>query len=356
MRTAPVMRAAWWSLLLAIPALFVSPALADPKLESALDGMKNAGYAFSVLVSRDGNVILERGYGFADSARQCPAGESTLYNIASINKSFTAIAAFQLRHQGRLRFEEKLPAFFRDVPADKRSITVEHLLTHTSGLPQRYASEGMETRDDAVGAILADTLGSAPGAAFSYSNENYDLLAAIIEVRSAMAYEQYVRANILAPAGMQDTRFWVDVPPRAGCPVASVLQEPGSRGTRDWGYMGSGGIYASVADLQRWFLALANGTLLRSDDLAAMWEPRSNAGAPAIARGWFISQTRGEKEIWTRGNESWGHNAVLRWFPGRRLLVIVATNSGELGDRHTTANRLVSDRIVETMLEGGTVR
>ena len=306
-------------------------------------------YAASVLVAVDGDVILQKGYGWTGSTRQFPATDKTLFNVASITKSFTAIAIFLLKDQGRLRLEDTLPLFFKDVSKDKQSITVRQLLLHTSGLKQNYASDGITERDLAVAAILKDDLKFAPGTDFSYSNENYELLAAIIEVVSGVSYEMFVRENILAKAKMNDSKFWAEAAGLENQTVAQKnreLQPDNLR--RNWGYIGSGGLYTTVVDLYRWFTSLKNGDILSPKSLSLMWEPQKTLSETDVAFGWFVSNPGGgQKEIWTRGTEDWGHNGVLRWFPERRTVIIVLTNSGELGDKSVTGNRLISDGIAK---------
>ncbi|MBP2681743.1 MAG: hypothetical protein H6Q78_1606, partial [Candidatus Krumholzibacteriota bacterium] len=190
-----------------------------------------------------------------------------------------------------------------------------------------------------------------PGSGFSYSNENYDLLAAIVETASGATYEQYVRDHILRRARMEETRFWEEAGSDGECAVASMKQKPlVAPGTRDWGYIGSGGMFSTVGDLHRWFIALIDGDLIPKDDLRLMWSRQWKAGSTGIAFGWFLTEASGQIEIWTRGNESWGHNAVVRWFPEKRILVVVETNSGELDDKNATGNRVISNRIVDILL------
>ena len=93
-------------------------------------------YAASVLVAVDGKVILQKGYGWTDAARSSPATPETLFNVASVTKSFTAVSVFQLKDSGRLRLEDTLPVFFEDVPMDKQSVTVRQLLLHTWASPR----------------------------------------------------------------------------------------------------------------------------------------------------------------------------------------------------------------------------
>jgi CubicO group peptidase (beta-lactamase class C family) len=313
----------------------------------------DSSYAASVLVAVDGAVILRGGYGWTDTARSSPATPKTLFNVASVTKSFTAVSMFLLKDAGRLKLEETLPSFFGDVPKDKQSITVRDLLLHTSGLQQNYASDGITDRDLAVRAILRDRLAPARGTGFYYSNENYELLAAIVEVVSGRRFEDFVRENILAKARMDDTKFWEEAEGLGSPAAAPKNRELGPAILkRNWGYLGSGGLYTNVDDLHRWFAALCGGRILQPESLSLMWQPQVELSETSVAYGWFISKPGpSRKEIWTRGTEDWGHNGVLRWFPEAKVLIIVLTNSGELGDKNVTGNRLISDGISKLIFD-----
>ena len=136
-------------------------------------------------------------------------------------------------------------------------------------------------------------------------------------------------------------------------PAASMTRplDPADLG-HNWGFIGSGGIYSNVIDLQRWIGALMDGRLLNESSLKMIWSPRWQLADAGAALGWFVSKAPdGTDEIWTRGTEDWGHNGVVRWFPSRRALVIVQSNSGERGGKNVTANRSISDGLVAVLLD-----
>ena len=321
------------------------------RCDSLLLALVDDAYGAAVLISLHDTVILSAGYGFIDSAHRHAPTDSTLFNLASISKSFTAVCIAQLEAQGLLHRSDTLTRFFPDLPADKRWITIEHCLTHTSGLAQNYAADGTRTLDEAVAAIGRDTLDTLPGTAFRYSNENYELLAAVVEKVSGMPFEAYVRAHVLLPAGMMRTKVWSDLARPSPPEVAAFTRVIGPEvfGV-NWGYIGSGGIYSCTSDLHAWFHALRDGAVLSPAELDTLWTPRVPMSVGHMARGWFVSDTNGTTEIWTRGNEDWGHNAVVRWFPERGVLIIVLTNSGEIGDKNTTGNRILGDALVEVLV------
>jgi len=330
----------------------MQPALSG-KLERYLAEISDSGNAFSALVAVNGSVIFQKGFGWIDSQKTKPASEKTIFNIASITKSFTAEAIFILKEKNLLSMDDSLQKFFRDIPADKRSITIDQLMTHSSGLGQNYLSDGIKDRDSAVRSILQDSLRFKPGTGFAYSNENYEILGAVVEIISHQTYEEFVRENILMKAGMNYTWFWGEAASIDKNLIAGknrILDR--SSTIRNWGYIGSGGIYTNCGDLYNWFEALKNGDIITRNNLEIMWTPQLNLGDNLkISFGWFISETSRGKEIWIRGTEDWGHNAVLRWFPEKKTVVIVLGNSGELGGKNSTANRFISDGILEILFQ-----
>lgn len=352
--------------LLFVLLLFACQDPAPPKIDGALTGPQRAmaeecdsilismvGDAFgaSVLIAVNDTVILNKGYGRIDSAHAVRPTDTTLFNLASISKSFTALCVAQLETAGKLRRSDSLEHFFHELPLDKRAITIEQCLTHSTGLGQRYAADGTRTLADAITAIGRDTLDTIPGARFGYSNENYELLAAVVERVSGKPYETYLRKHVLDPAGLTHTKTWSEMPEPAPPLVAAFTRTIGPEvfGT-NWGYIGSGGLYSCTSDLFAWCKALRSGKIISLAQLDTLWTPRIPLSAGHMARGWFISATNDTREIWTRGTEDWGHNGVVRWFPDRGMLIIVLTNSGELGDKNITGNRLLGDAVVNLLI------
>jgi CubicO group peptidase (beta-lactamase class C family) len=163
----------------------------------------------ALLVARGDTVILHKGYGLADQERCVPVTTRTVFDVASIAKSFAAAAVLRLEADGRLRVEAPIGEYLPDVPPDKRAITLHHLLTHTSGLPRDVGLPSRdlspEERDHMVRAILALPLRSAPGRRHVYSNAGYTLLAAIVERVAGLAFTAVVLEGLLRRGGMTRT-------------------------------------------------------------------------------------------------------------------------------------------------------
>lgn len=313
------------------------------------DSVKD-GYGCSVLIEADGNVVYYKQYGFCIKSANKKTDTKTLFNIASITKTITALGVLKLVQDGKLDVNSKIGRFFSNVHEDKKNITISMLLSHTSGLQQNYVCQGVGSMDTAVIKIMNDTLAFAPGTDFSYSNENYELLAAVIESVSGIDYEQFISREVLMPAGMTNTYFWNE-----GYDMRESIAEMTDltlSPKRDWDFLGSGGIFSNAEDLYKLYKTVKENKILNKEysDLMFKEHFKLKSGL-VIGYGWYINNYGSPgMEKWTRGTESFGHNAVIRWFPDKKITVIVLTNSGELYGPSGTANRTISDAIINVLI------
>ncbi len=299
------------------------------RLDAFLREEAKSGYQGSVLIAVDSRIVLHKGYGFSDPDHTQAVTIATPFWIASISKQFAAAAVLKLVETGRLSLEDTLARFFTSVPDDKREISIHQLLTHTSGLPQRYAADGIADRERAVAAILEGAPASRPGESFQYANDNYNLIAAIVEIVAEEPYESYVRAKLLAPVSMDHTGFWG---PAENPGVAGILA-----GARDpsvlspnWGYRGAVGMFSTAGNLYDWFRALETHRVLSEASWRRMSSPQVKRENVDVGYGWFLSRTaHGSLCLWTRGYEDFGHGAVLATYPDDRLVIVVTSGSGD---------------------------
>ena len=275
-----------------------------------------------ILIQDSGRTVFQQGFGEAGATESA----DTRYWIASISKSFTATLIFRLEERGALKRSDTLDKFFPDAPADKKSITIQQLLTHTSGLPNKYASEGVVDRAEAVRTILALPLLQEPGKSFKYTNDGYSLLAAIAEVAAKTPFRKLLEQEIFRPAQMTNSGLWPTCPGAA--PVLPLSEMPPQAMQREnWGYKGPDGICSDTEDLARWMNALIAGKFLRRETLEEMWKPQTRAGEDEVASGWFGSTSAaGTRIVWTRGTDH-GHNSILKYYPTRKLLVVSLSSS-----------------------------
>jgi len=326
------------------------------KLENCIDALVTKGFSGSVLVALNDSIVLNDGFGFTSAAKKYKVTPTTLFNIASITKTFTALGILKLEENGRLQLTDSLGKYFKVVPPDKKTITIHELLTHTSGLQQHYVDMGVSSREAAVKNILDDTLKFVPGSDFQYSNENYELLAAIIEVASGKSYERFTEDEILVPAKTTNTHFWGEIDDLDAQKVAQKVKDLSKDARkRNWDFLGSGGIYSTSPDLFKLYLAVKSNKIINPESTNRMFQSYRKLSSSSVGYGWFIDETKWDtKEYWTRGTEDFGHNSVLRWFPEDNVVIIVCSNAGEIlggttADKTTTANRIVSDNLMQIL-------
>ena len=254
----------------------VEPSAAERILAAAVDD----GFVGQVLVVVNGEVVLHEEYGLADAESGVPIDTSTVFAIGSVTKAFTRAAILKLAEEERLSLSDPISQYFQDVPADKRDITVDQLVTMRAGFGEYHDDTGDHqamTREEALQRILAQRLRFEPGAEEAYSNSGYTLLAAIIENVSGQPYAEYVRSELMEPAGMTSSGFhgedlWDDT---------QVARGRGGRMYGDnaphhwpfptWVLTGAGGIVANAEDLLAWIRAVRGGDVLGPQALAAFY-------------------------------------------------------------------------------------
>lgn len=303
-------------------------------VDAAAVAAEALGFSGQLHLDINDRLVLSRAYGRSGPGEAPRLSRRTRINIASISKSITAVAAFSLIEGGHLALTDRVDRFLPDAPSATAGITLAQLMEHSSGLPNSYAADGMTDRDQAMAAILAQAPAFAPGSGSLYSNLNYEVLAAVIEIVSGEAYADVVRRQVLLPASMVDTRFWDELDPRTSPDIARVAPtDPDAAFDetalgRNWGYIGSGGIWSTADDVANFVRAVLAERILKAETVDTMLAPRAGARGPsAFTYGWF-NRGGNRPMIWTRGNEDWGHNAVAYWWPGQRTLLTLTSNAG----------------------------
>jgi CubicO group peptidase (beta-lactamase class C family) len=335
---------AW--MLLAAPPSAHAPSLPPPdggaaalaaELDDYLTRCSAFGFSGVVLVAKAGEVVLCKGYGPADRARGTPFSADTAVDIGSLAKQFTAAAIVKLEAEGKLRVEDPLALHLAGVPADKRAITLDQLLTHTSGLERGEGdrSEAL-SRDEMVARILATPLVAAVGTRFSYSNWGYTLLAAVVERASGRTFHSYLREQLFDPLGMSRTGFYGDASrwPRGsvahayfetaeeGCPVDRPLT---------WHATGSGFVITTAPDLLRWERELRDGRLLTPEAKAKLFSGYVRADGPfEYGYGWHVGSAPGARLAFHAGYYK-GSACEYRRYIDQDVATFVATNVGYLG-------------------------
>ena len=236
------------------------------RADSVMLAAEAKGFSGVVRLEKNGQVVLEKGYGKANRDSGTLFTTSTVVQIGSNTKDFTAVAILQLQERGKLKVSDHLGKFFPGAPPDKRGITLLQLMTHQAGFPLGLGPDfDPVSRDQIIRNAMNFKLLFAPGARQSYSNTGYSILAAIIEKVSGKSYDIYVRDNILSPLGLKETGLLL---PRfamtrlahgyapGGRDAGTMLAKPHAIDGPYWNLRGNGGMLSTVSDMHAFYQAL----------------------------------------------------------------------------------------------------
>ena len=307
------------------------------KLDAHMSRLEAYGFSGSLLVAKGGEVILDKGYGFADARRKVPFTAETAFDIGSITKQFTAAAILKLEMQGKLGVGDPISKWFEGVPDDKKGITLHHLLTHSAGLEDIFGDDYDEMpRDRLVKAALASKLLWAPGTRYEYSNAGYSLLAAVVELASGKPYEEYLRENLWKPAGMARTGYRLQ---EKGPLARGVYREGEDWGTPLdkawapdgpwWNLRGNGGVLSTTGDLYKWHQALEGEAILSKEAKEKMFTPHvpeDEEGRSHYGYGWAIFKTQRNTRLVAHDGGNGIFNADFRRYLDDGIVLIIGSN------------------------------
>lgn len=318
----------------------VFPAVAEPRVIEVgergqrivalvRDAHREAGFTGAVLAGEQGKVIAAVAVG---SVGDDPLEVTSLFELASCTKPFTAIAVMKLVEEGKLALDDSISDHLPGVPDSCRAITVRHLLQHTSGIPGTNTSGAGTDLAVVLPTFLEGGPRTTPGERHEYWNQGYALLSEIIARASGKSYVAYCREAIFKPCGMTSTRFTGDRPPAkvkvalgrsTFGPDRSALEHP--YGDYGFQYRGMGGIATNLVDLWRWRQALTSGKLLTEASLAEMTKP----GPGGYALGWRVHELEAGHAVLEHTGKVRGFLASLRLNPKSDGCLFILANSDE---------------------------
>jgi CubicO group peptidase (beta-lactamase class C family) len=299
----------------------------------------------SVLIAKNGKIIFNRGFGLASKEWKVPNSADSKYGIGSITKSITAILTMQLVEQKKLSLSDTIDRFLPNIPKQKaRRITIHHLLSHTSGLPNYFAIPGWTNGEfnksisrQQFSDILDDTeLQSEPGTQYQYSNIGFFYLGQIIEKITGKDYQTVLSDNILTPLAMNDT----------GLHLSEIVLDKEATGyqlAKNGGYRktlinrnlfrASGDIYSTVSDLFKLEQALYANKLLSEKSKSTMFNPENSYG-------WNLGEAKingKTKRTISYSGQVLGFNSMLtRYIDGHHSIILL----GNIGTSHYHRERL----------------
>lgn len=316
-------------LLSSVPrvAMGAPPAESVAAASAALDRVfaPTAGRAMpgaAVVVLRDGHVIVSRAWGLENVEMGEANTTRTLFRLASVTKSFTALAVLRLAEQGRLSLDDPLEKYVPGFVGGD-AIRLRHVLSHTAGLPDFMSLEdAMKLPPD-----------GAPGERLNYSNIGYSALGRVIEKVTGKPYAQHLREAIFEPVGMRDTGLDAGGARQEGLAVGYLFKPDGGVVKADYTDSArspaSGGLHSTAEDMTRWITALLAGRIVRPETLENAMTPVALAGGRrgVYGQGFMLVPYRGLREVGHGGDIS-GFNTYVATYPEEGLSVIVLSNVG----------------------------
>ncbi|HZV45709.1 MAG TPA: serine hydrolase domain-containing protein, partial [Saprospiraceae bacterium] len=307
------------------------------------------------MVGSEGKILFEKGLGYANREQKIPFDDHTLYSIGSITKPFTATAILLLMEKGLVNVKDPITKYFKNVPDDKKEITLHQLLTHSSGLPGAIGDDyEIISAEDFQKKTWDSPLLFGPGQGYAYSNVGYSLLGMIIEKVSGENFSDFLVKNIFNPSGMTTAGY--TNPDADYLKLAhGYFQDGGDWGTAkdkkwdgnepSWNLKANGGILMSALDLYHWYLALRNAAVLKPETLKLQITQHVKEGEMDSYYGYgYVVSTNGEVVEHNGGNRIF--KADFRWYPKSDLFITSVSN-----DANVRLFRM-NDQVMDILMTG----
>ncbi len=304
-------------------------------IESKVDEYVNAyvkmgRFSGSILIAQNGKVIISKGYGMANYEHDVPNTRQTKFRIGSITKQFTSMAIMQLQEKGLLNVDDAVKKHIPDYPDTGNKITIHHLLTHTSGIPNftsfpDYVKTIMMPSpvEKTVERFKDKPLDFEPGEKYSYSNSGYILLGYVIEKVTGKSYEEYIQENIFKPLKMNDTGYDHYTTLLKHRATGYDLTDDGPVNA-DYIDMtvphGAGALYSTVEDLYTWDRALYSEKLVSKNSLEKIFAPFENN----YGYGWGITKLFNRKCTRHGGGINGFRSDIIRFVDDDACIIVLS--------------------------------
>jgi CubicO group peptidase (beta-lactamase class C family) len=310
------------------------------RVDRYLTGLEAMGFSGGIIVEHQGDVVLRKGYGLADREARRRYGPEIVHDILSINKSFTAAAILLLESRGLLRTDDPISRFFDDVPVDKETITLHHLLTHQSGWPSVIGPDDEPIGAEAfVSRAMRTPLEFEAGAGVTYSNVAYSLLGIVVERLSGRGYEEFLREELLLPLGMENTGYvladWPDDAIALGYRDDVLFGRTVDQGWMadgpGWNLRAAGGLHSTLNDMHRWLQLLRGRGPLDAGQIERWTTAKVElSGGAGYAYGWQVEESDyGRVIAHNGGNPALSSDFV--WLPEQNFFFYITGNTSFQG-------------------------
>ena len=293
------------------------------------------GFNGAILVAKKGQIIFENYRGYFDLQKKDSLNEHSAFHLASVSKTFTAMATLKLVEQGKLKLDDDVKLFFPNFPYN--GITIRMLLSHRSGLPNYlyfmqqlgWDVKQFSDNNDVLNYLIQyqPPLTHQPGTRFSYCNTNYTLLGLIIEKVSGKSYAEFLQHNFFTPLKMNDTYVFTMADEQKAMPSYDWRGRKEGLTFLDKGF-GDKNIYSTARDLLKWDQALYTNQIFTAQTLEEAFTPYSNekAGIKNYGFGWRMNIYPNGKKIIFHGGWWHGNNTMLMRLVQDSTTIIILGN------------------------------
>jgi len=293
-------------------------------------------FSGSILVARQGEILLSKGYNYANWELKSPNSALTKFRISSITKPFTATLIMMLAEQGLINLEDQLCAYLPDCPAHWQEIEIQNLLNHTSGIAEYTtlvgaddASRDLHNVPALIDIFRDEPLDFAPGESYQYSNSNFILLGAVIEQVSGNRYDEFLEKAILNPLEIEES----------GLDYQSEILKDRAAGYQIQGRVlvnapyldmsnayATAGMYSTVGDLYRFDQALYSDQLLNQDSRELMYTPYfgEDGSGGVYGLGWQLSEFESHRKVGHTGGINGFHVYLGRYLDDHVTIILLS--------------------------------
>jgi CubicO group peptidase (beta-lactamase class C family) len=296
----------------------------------------NPLFSGSILVAKDGEILLKKGFNYANWELKVPNSTLTKFRISSITKPFTATLIMMLYERGLIDLEERMCRYLPNCPSHWQEITIYNLLNHTSGIPEYTTLLGANqvSRDPhnvsgLIDIFREEPLDFTPGDSYQYSNSNYILLGAVIEQVTNQRYDRFLQQVMLDPlemenSGMDDHRQILKAR-ASGYQIQGTLlvNAPFLDMTNAYA---TAGMYSTVEDLFLWDQALYSNQLLNKESLEVMFNPNfgGDGSGGEYGLGWQISDFQGHRKVGHTGSINGFRTNISRYIDDQVTIILLS--------------------------------
>jgi CubicO group peptidase (beta-lactamase class C family)/uncharacterized protein YneR len=291
----------------------------------------------SVLVLRNGKTILRKGYGVADLSSKAPITPEMVFRIGSITKQFTSAAILKLSEQGKINLQDDITRYLPDYPTQGKKITIEHLLTHTSGIKSYTSLPALMVKEskakphavqEVINAFKDQPMDFNPGESYLYNNSGFFLLGAIVEKVSGTTWSNYLQKNFFNPLKMKSTFTDDKNISNAVIGYAKNTEYVQADYVHPSLPFAAGAILSTVDDLWKWNEAIFSYKVIKKELLEKAWTPLTlNSGVKqSYGYGWQLAKLDNKKVI-AHGGAIDGFLSYALYVPETKIFVTVLCNS-----------------------------